>query len=152
MRIKHDTFLTPFSQLNVSMEDEKHSNSFMKKLLIMSVASLALLCSSCGLSRSATSNANLTQTQVQLTKKNFRVVRNVSGESTQNYVFGIGGMSRKSMDETAISDMYRNANLKGSQVIINTNVSHKSKMILIYNQVKAIATGTVIEFTDEDIL
>lgn len=52
------------------------------------------------------------------------------------------------MDETAISDMYKNANLTGSQVIINTNVSHKNKMILIYNQVKAVATGTVIEFTE----
>lgn len=120
----------------------------MKKLLLISAATLALLCSSCGLSRSATSNANLTQTEVQLTKKNFRVVGTVSGESTQNYWFGIGGMSQKSMDETAISDMYKNANLTGSQVIINTNVSHKSKMIFIYNQVKAIATGTIIEFTE----
>ncbi|MDE6369783.1 MAG: hypothetical protein K2K94_11175 [Muribaculaceae bacterium] len=120
----------------------------MKKLLVMGVATLALLCSSCGISRSATSNSNLTQTEVQLTKKNFKVVGTVSGVSTQNYWLGIGGMSKKSMDETAISDMYKNANLKGSQVIINTNVSHKNKMILIYNQVKAVATGTVIEFTE----
>ena len=114
----------------------------------MGVASLALLCSSCGISRSATSNSNLTQTEVQLTKKNFKVIGTVSGMSTQNYVFGIGGMSKRSMDESAISEMYRNANLKGSQAIINTNVSHKNKMILIYTQAKAIATGTVIEFTD----
>lgn len=57
-------------------------------------------------------------------------------------------MSKKSMDESAISDMYKNANLTGSQAIINTNVSHKNKLILIYTQTKAIATGTVIEFTD----
>ena len=120
----------------------------MKKLLIMSVVALGLLCSSCGISRSATSNTNLTQTEVQLTKKNFRVVGTVSGESTQNYWLGIGCMAKKSMDETAISDMYKNANLTGSQAIINTNVSHKNKLILIYNQAKAIATGTIIEFTE----
>lgn len=120
----------------------------MKKLFLMCAASLTLLCSSCGISRSATSNANLTQTEVQLSKKNFRVVKTVYGESTQNYFLGIGGMSKKSMDESAISDMYKNANLTGSQAIINTNVSHKNKLILIYTQAKAIATGTVIEFTD----
>ena len=76
------------------------------------------------------------------------MVGTVSGESTQNYWLGIGGMSKKSMDETAISDMYKNANLTGSQAIINTNVSHKNKLILIYNQAKAIATGTIIEFTE----
>lgn len=44
----------------------------MKKLLLMGVATLALLCSSCGISRSATSNSNLTQTEVQLAKKTLR--------------------------------------------------------------------------------
>lgn len=47
-----------------------------------------------------------------------------------------------------MSDMYKNANLTGSQAIINVNVSYKNKMIVIYNQAKAIATGTVIEFVD----
>lgn len=47
-----------------------------------------------------------------------------------------------------MSEMYRNANLTGSQAIINVNVSYKNKFILIYNGAKAIATGTVIEFTD----
>ncbi len=114
----------------------------------MSAVALTLMCSSCGISRSATSNTNLTQTEVQLTKKNFKVIGTVTGESTQNYWLGIGGMSKKSMDESAISDMYQKANLKGSQAIINTNVSHKNKMVLIYTQAKAIATGTVIEFVD----
>ena len=98
----------------------------MKKFLVMGVATLALLCSSCGISRSATGNTNLTQTEVQLTKKNFKVVGTVSGESTQNYWLGIGGMSKKSMDESAISDMYKNANLKGSQAII---MGHKTKRL-----------------------
>lgn len=47
-----------------------------------------------------------------------------------------------------MSEMYKNANLKGSQAIINVNVSYKNKYILIHNQSKAIATGTVIEFID----
>ncbi|MDE6638589.1 MAG: hypothetical protein K2K25_13105 [Muribaculaceae bacterium] len=120
----------------------------MKKLLLTSVACLALLCTSCSISQQATNNTNLTQTEVVLAKKNYKIVGQVSGESNQNYWFGIGGLSKKSLRESAMSDMYKNANLKGSQAIINVNVSYKNKFILIYTGAKAIATGTVIEFTE----
>lgn len=107
-----------------------------------------MLCTSCGVSRQATTNTNLTQTEVVLAKKNYMVVGYVSGESAQNYFFGLGGLSKKSMSESAMSEMYKNANLKGSQAIINVNVSYKNKFILIHGQAKAIATGTIIEFTE----
>lgn len=120
----------------------------MKKFLIACVACVALLTTSCSVSNQATSNANVTQTEVVLSKKNYRVVGTVSGESSQNYWFGIGGLSKKSLRESAMTDMYKNANLTGSQAIINVNVSYRNKFILIYNGAKAIATGTVIEFVD----
>ncbi|MDE6543467.1 MAG: hypothetical protein K2K76_05830 [Muribaculaceae bacterium] len=120
----------------------------MKKILIASAASLLLLATSCGVSRQATDNRNITQTEVVLAKKNYKVVGMVSGESKQNYWLGFGGLSKKSLGESAMSDMYKNANLKGSQAIINVNVSYKDKFILIHNQAKAIATGTVVEFID----
>ena len=47
-----------------------------------------------------------------------------------------------------MSDMYKNANLTGAQAIINVNVSYKNKFVLIYTGAKAIATGTIIEYTD----
>lgn len=121
----------------------------MKKMLIASLTALTFLCSGCAaFSREATNNSNLTQTEVVLARKNFRVVGNVSGESEQNYWCGIGGMSKKSLGESAMSSMYRNADLKDSQAIINVNVCYKNKYLLIYSQKKAIATGTVIEFTE----
>ncbi len=120
----------------------------MKKSLIAGLAALAFLCTGCAFSREATSNNNITQTEVVLAKKNFKVIGNVAGESEQNYWFGIGGMSKKSLGQSAMSSMYKNADLKGSQAIINVNISYKNKFILIYNQTKALATGTVIEFTD----
>ncbi len=109
---------------------------------------MALLCTSCGVSRQATGNTNITQTEVVLAKKNYKIVGMVKGESAQNYWFGIGGLSKKSLGESAMSEMYKNANLKDSQAIINVNVSYKNKFILIHNQAKAIATGTVIEFVE----
>ncbi|MDE5872168.1 MAG: hypothetical protein K2H22_09540 [Muribaculaceae bacterium] len=116
---------------------------------IACLAALSLLCNGCAaFSREAANNRNLNQTEVVLARKNFRVIGNVSGESEQNYWFGIGGMSKKSLGESAMSAMYRNAGLRDSQAIINTNICYKNKYILIYSQRKAIATGTVIEFTE----
>lgn len=115
----------------------------------MFVAIVGLLFSSCGINREATSNTNQLQTQVVLQKKNYKVIGTVTGTSTQNYFFGIGGMSKKSMTESAVSDMMKKADLMGgARAIINVNVQYKSKLILFYNQMKAIATGTIIEFTE----
>lgn len=120
----------------------------MKKLFIGLVACCALACTSCGLSRESTGNQNLTQTEVVLAKKNYKIVGQATGTSTQNYWFGIGGLSKKSLGQSAMSEMYQSANLSGSQAIINVNITYKNKLILIHNQAKAIATGTIIEFVD----
>lgn len=120
----------------------------MKRYLSLGAVTIALLMTSCGISKEAASNLNVSQTEVILAKKNYKVVGTAQGESTQNYWFGIGGMSSKSMKESAIAEMYRNANLSGSRAVINVNVSYKNKMMLIHYKKKAIATGTIIEFTE----
>ena len=121
----------------------------MKKYFLLLAALMCLLFSSCGISREAASNSNLLQTQVVLQKKNYRVIGTVTGTSKQNYFFGIGGLSKKSMTESAISDMMKKADLMGgSRAIINVNIQYKSKLILVYNQMTAIATGTIIEYTE----
>lgn len=121
----------------------------MKKYLIICVACIALLCTSCGVQRSSTSNTNVTQTEVLLAKKNYKVIGTVRGESTQNYWFGIGGLSKKSVAQAAMSDMYNNADLTGkSRAVINVNIVHKNTFALIFCKNKAVATGTVIEFVD----
>lgn len=105
----------------------------MKKALLACVACVTLMLTSCSVSRQATDNRNVTQTEVVLAKKNYKVIGMVEGESAQNYWFGISGLSKKSLGESAMSDMYKKANLKGSQAIINVNVSYKNKFILIHN-------------------
>lgn len=120
----------------------------MKKYLLICTACVAMLFTSCGISRQSSSNLNMAQTEVVLAKKNYKVVGTVTGESQQNYWFGIGGLSHKSVADAAVAEMYRNANLTGSQAIINTSVSYKNKMILIYTQAKCQAQGTIIEFTE----
>lgn len=121
----------------------------MKKYLFLFVVCIALLCTSCGFSRSATGNTNVTQTEVVLAKKNYKVIGTVRGESNQHYILGFGGLSKQSLKQAAMSDMYNSADLMGkSRAIINVNVAYKNAFYLVYWHTTAIATGTVIEFTE----
>ena len=121
----------------------------MKKIFLFGVvAAISLLMTGCGFSKEAVSNQNQNQTSVVLSKNNYTIVKSVRGESTQTYVFGlIGGLAKKSLKESAMSEMGKNANLKGSQAIINVNVQYKNAISPIITQTTAIATGTIIEFT-----
>ena len=117
---------------------------------IFAAAFVAVILTGCGMSSYMTSNVNVNQTNVVLQEDNFHVVRNVSAEVSQTYVFGIGGFSSNSLMNNAISDMYEKANLKGSQTIINVTSSVSVKQVVwgIYTQRTAVVTGTIIEFTE----
>ena len=119
----------------------------MKKFLFMVVAAMALFMTSCGVHQEATLNYNQLQTQVVLSQANYDVVGSATGECTQVYILGIGGLSKKSMSESAMSEMYQTANLSGSRAVINANVQYKVASYWgIYSKITAIANGTIIEF------
>ena len=122
----------------------------MKKHLskiVMAVAAVLLL-ASCGVSQSLTTNANLHQTNVVLSQKNFHVVKNVSSECTATYVFGIGGISKKALESNAVAELTKKANLTGSQALVNVTVKNSGKMILFFSKLSYHAEGTVIEFDE----
>lgn len=117
--------------------------------LVACMCALVLMCTSCGISSQLASNVNAQETEVVLAKKNYKVIGTVTGESTQKYWIGIGGLSPKSLKQSALADMYANADLNGkSRAVINVSVVQKNKFILVYNEAKVIATGTLIEFTE----
>ena len=122
----------------------------MKKLLFriaMAVAAVLLL-AGCGVSQNLTTNANLNQTNVVLSQKNFHVVKTVQAEVTATYVFGIGGMSKKALYNNAVADLTKKANLTGSQALVNVTVKNSAKSVLFYTQMTYRAEGTVIEFDE----
>lgn len=123
-------------------------NYAMKKLFIIGLIASCAALSSCSITNNATSNLNQVQTSVVLSQNNYKVIGTVSGESKQCYIFGIGGLSKKSLKESAMSNMFKNADLRdGSRAIINVNVVYKNQYYPFWWKAKAIATGTVIEFT-----
>ena len=122
----------------------------MKKLFVLASICLAvLLVSSCGASSSLTVNENQLQTNVVLSQNNFTVVKTVTGEASSSYVFGIGGSKQAQAQASALHQMIQNAELTGSQAIVNTTVSfHEETVLGVWVKLTAYAVGTVIEFHD----
>ena len=119
----------------------------MLSRIAMAVAAVLLL-ASCGISQNLTTNANLNQTNVVLSQKNFHVVKNVEAETSATYVFGIGGLSQKALYNNAVAELTKKANLTGSQALINVTVKTSGKVILFFGKVIYRAEGTVIEFDE----
>ncbi len=117
-----------------------------KNFLFFASLLLCFLLTGCGFSREAVNTTALHQTSVVLEQANYDIVKSAKGESSQIYVLGFGGLSKKSLGESAMSQMIKNANLSGSQAIVNTHVSYKTQHYFIVHRINAIATGTVIEF------
>ena len=120
----------------------------MKKLFLLAAICLSvLLVSSCGASSDLTFNQNQLQTNVFLSQNNFTVVKTVTGEASSSYVFGIGGRKQAEAKASAMNQMIQNAELTGSQAIVNATISvHEQTVLGIWVKVTAYAVGTVVEF------
>lgn len=123
----------------------------MKRIIYFFLAITCLIISGCGVNSSQYSNSN-GNTNVLIRDGHFRYLRKVKGECEQTYIFGIGGLSKNSLANNAIQDMYDNAGLQDGQVIINitTTVSSQVYFPLIVTKRRAMAYGMVIEFTGEN--
>ena len=120
----------------------------MKKHLakiVMAVAAV-LLFTGCGLNMNVVNNHNLNQTNVVLSQSNFHVVKTVETEVSASYVFGIGGLSRRSLHDNAVAELTKKAELTGSQALVNVTVHDSAKFLLVFTKITCNAKATVIEF------
>lgn len=113
----------------------------MKKVCYLLLAFLLALLSSCSFNTTAYSNIDSTNTIVDLSNKDYEVIGMVEGMSKQVYVFGIGGLSKKSLLDNAKADMYRNADLKDGEAIIYPSTTTSVSFYLVVSIVRAKATG-----------
>ena len=123
----------------------------MKKLALSILPlSLLLLLGSCGISSSLLLNASNNDTQVHLSKNNYKVLHKVQGISENIYFLGIGGLDNLSIIEKAKNQMMENANLEGrAKAVVNiTFDTHFSMFYPIFFKKTVTASGYVIEFSD----
>ena len=95
----------------------------MKAIKLFLGCLVAVLFASCaGINTTPYQNEPV-ETKVLLSEANYKIVGQAEGEWSATYVFGIGGLSKKSLTNNAISEMYKNANLTGNQQIINVTTT-----------------------------
>lgn len=123
----------------------------MKKFLKIVVAVwIAVATTGCGTTMFNSVNSNTSLTNVELSRANYRIVKNVEGLSSATYIIAIGGLSRKAVRDNAVAEMIRNAKLTGSQALINVHVkNHVTTVLGIYTRFAVVATAQVIEFLPE---
>ena len=121
----------------------------MKKRSIAGIIALAGLMTGCAASSQMTLNQNIAQTNVELSQKNYRVVGTVEGQASITRVLGIGGISKKAIKANSHAEMVKNANLKGSQALINVTTEIKMRgFIPFYTKNVYTTHGQIIEFTE----
>ncbi len=103
-----------------------------------------------GLHSGVFSNVNNNNTNVVLTKKNFKVIEKVSGKATATYVLGFGGGVNKALIAKAQAAMLENANLIGSsKALINmTTEVHKLQVNPFFARKTITVSAHIIEFTE----
>lgn len=120
----------------------------MKRILWAAVIATASLMTSCSISQHLTTNCHVTQTNVELSKNNFRIVNAVQGSATVTRILGIGGLSKKAIQANAYAEMVQNAHLSGAQAL--TNITTEIKLYgapPFYWKTVVTVHGQVIEFT-----
>lgn len=115
-------------------------------LLLFTVISLG----SCGFHNAHSLNVQNNSTNVELSKKNFKVIGQVKGSASHTYVIGFGGLEKRALLDEAKRQLYENAKLEGtSKAIINTTVEYHTMFITeLYVKRTVTVSGWVIEFTE----
>ena len=121
----------------------------MKAIKFFLITMVAVLLASCAGINTTPYQNDPVQTKVIIKEANYTIVKEVEGSWSATYVFGIGGYSKKSLTNNAIGNMYKNAQLTGSQQIINITTTVSTKSVLgIYLKREVTAHGYVIEFKE----
>lgn len=120
----------------------------MKKIVLVALCIISITLTGCvGFGSAAHNSVN--QTEVVLQKNNFKIVKNVQGSTQSKYLFGIGGNSSQTLRENALDNMFKEANLKDGQAVINITYTTSTHTVLgVYFEKTVTAYGTVIEFTN----
>lgn len=117
----------------------------MKKILHLFMLCLFVAITGCNLNTTSYTNVDAVNTVVDLSNVDYEIIGIVEGYSEQTYVFGIGGLSRKSLVDNAKADMYRNANLKEGEAIIYPSTTTSVTSYLVVQFVRAKANGYKIK-------
>lgn len=123
----------------------------MKSLKIaITLLLVAFLFHGCGIHTALMGNLTGNMTNVELSKKNFKVIERISGTSDATYIMGIGGLSHKALIEKARADMLKGTDLTGNaRAVVNVTVEeHLASYLIFYVKRTVTVSAHVVEFTE----
>ena len=117
---------------------------------VLAVIILAVTLTSCGSNLGFLSDKTRNLTNVELSQKNFKVIKRVSGTSSATYYLGFGGMKNQDLLEMAMTDLLSKADLDGGpRVLANQIVDvHVGGFPFLYAKITVKISAHVIEFTE----
>lgn len=122
-------------------------SNYKRPLILLSTLFLIVL-SGCGVNTTVMGNLNTTQTVVELSEDNFKIIDRVQGEAHARYLFLFGGQKEKALNDMAMADLLKKADLKGSRALINvTTERHVEWKFLVLRSTVSVSAH-VIEFKD----
>ena len=95
---------------------------FIRFFAVIIIATSAILLSSCATGLNKTYLEDYHSTVAPFDQNNFTVVKRVEGEHIGEKILFMGGLSDDYLKESALSNMYDNAKLTGSQTIIDIHI------------------------------
>ena len=131
----------------------KHFTAIPKFLAFMA-ASVILLCLATGCaSTRVTNNTPSTQTQVNLTHANYKMIKAGAEGRSYGFRFLLGIIPITAPNTAAArADLYRNVgeSVSGKSVaLINVTEDRSTTWLLLFSVPKLVITGDVVEFTQE---
>lgn len=123
-------------------------NTIMKTKLFVLFAALLFVFTGCStIGFTSLTDRQVSQTTVNLSSNNYRIIGDCSGEVSYTYIFGFGGPSKSVAFSNAMDAMYNNAQLSGSQAVINIRGYQEVKTVLgVYIKRTIRVSGQIIEF------
>lgn len=108
----------------------------------------AFILTGCGFGNQLTTNHNVHNTEVQLSKNNFKVLKTVTATESATYYFGFGGLTKKALLANARAKVVQDAGLEGSsKALINETVEIHLGSMFIVTKITITVSAQVIEFT-----
>jgi len=122
----------------------------MKRNLLL-VVIFQVIVTGCGVNSSLTNNTYNATTNVELSRKNYHIIKRISGTANATYIMGIGGLSSQSLMEEAKKEMFNSIIDKEDEayaVIYVTVEKHQKLIFPFYYKKSIIVSGYLIEFTE----
>ena len=120
--------------------------------LAAALSAAMLLSAGCSTTR-VTNNASSTQTQIDLTRANYKMIKAGAEGRSYGFRFLLGIIPITAPNTAAArADLYRNVgeSVTGKSVaLINTTEDRSTTWLLLFSIPKLVITGDVVEFTQE---